>query len=137
MAVGVRQFQEEPMWGGKRLSEWMDGHVRGSPEDGSAEWKLADDAIRQIGTNGIPTLLRMISTTEADTRSRLARFAWDRRWTKKPYRPATQLNEEAKHAFEVLGTNAASAVPELIRIYETTRSISAQACTATALGKIG
>jgi hypothetical protein len=46
-------------------------------------------------------------------------------------------NEEAEYAFQVLGTNAVSAVPGLIRIYEENATPSSQRCAALALGHIG
>src|SRR5258706_213756 len=53
------------------------------------------------------------------------------------YRYASQRNEEAEYAFQVLGTNAARAVPELIKIYERNVSASSQSCAARALAHIG
>jgi hypothetical protein len=58
------------------------------------------------------------------------------RWTYH-YRYKTPLNEEAEYAFEILGTNAVNAVPELIKIYERNISPTSQGCTAQALGHIG
>ena len=53
------------------------------------------------------------------------------------YRYAMPWHEEAEYAFEMLGTNGVSAVPELIRIYERNISPSSQRCAALALGHIG
>jgi hypothetical protein len=53
------------------------------------------------------------------------------------YRYAVERHEEAEYAFRILGTNAVSAVPELIRIYERDASPSSQRCAALALGNIG
>jgi hypothetical protein len=53
------------------------------------------------------------------------------------YRYAMMRHEEAEYAFKMLGTNAVSAVPELIRIYEQNISASSQMCAALALGHIG
>ena len=53
----------EPMFEGRPLSSWMDHHVPSSaanPPYNSPGWLKAHEAIRAIGTNGIPTLLRMI-----------------------------------------------------------------------------
>jgi hypothetical protein len=47
------------------------------------------------------------------------------------------LHEEAEYAFEVLGSSAVSAVPELLKIYEKGISSSSQRCAALALGHIG
>jgi hypothetical protein len=45
--------------------------------------------------------------------------------------------EEAEYVFQMLRTNGASAVPELIKIYERNVSASSQRCAALALGSIG
>src|SRR5262245_34170426 len=53
----------EPLYGGKTLSRWLESHVPTSEADppfNSPGWKKADEALRQIGTNAIPTLLQMI-----------------------------------------------------------------------------
>src|SRR5207244_8129211 len=95
-------------------------------------------ALRQIGANGIPTLLKMIAAK--DPPPPIFKFLQrlrSRGWIKSKYRYALQRNEEAEYAFGVLGTNAAPAVPDLIRIYKANRSLSSQRCTALALGHIG
>jgi hypothetical protein len=123
------------------LTSWLDHHVASSaarPPYGSPGWKKADEAIRHIGTNAIPTLLKMI---RAKDRPPVVRKCLDtaRRFglpvTKS--RPAMARHEEAEYAFQMLGTNAVSAVPELIRIYEQNISESSQRCAARALGHMG
>jgi hypothetical protein len=68
---------------------------------------------------------------------KLLRYAESHRWTRIKYRYAMERNEEAEYAFRVLNTNAASAVPDLIRIYEANVSPSSQRCAALALQSIG
>ncbi len=53
----------ESVYEGKPLSRWMEGYVPtsgASPPFNSPGWSKADEALHRIGTNGIPTLLRMI-----------------------------------------------------------------------------
>jgi hypothetical protein len=130
----------EPAWEGRRLSDWTERHIPSSeaqPPYGSPGWHLADRAIKEIGTNGIPTLLRMSAATESDLRARLRRLATKQRFVFVNYRYAPDLNREAEYAFELLGTNAESAVPELIRIYQQARSPDSQMYAALSLGNIG
>src|SRR5437762_2441235 len=57
VAVGVvvvLSRSGEPAYGGRRLSEWVDGYATRYPNSES------DEAIRQIGTNAIPYLLKWI-----------------------------------------------------------------------------
>src|SRR5205823_2572207 len=104
----------------------------------SPGWDKAEKALRHIGTNGIPTLLRMIRAKDpAPPVLKVLTTAGRYRWTRINYRPAFQRNEEAEYAFRVLGTNAVSAVPGLIKIYEENVSLSSQMCAALALAHIG
>jgi hypothetical protein len=109
--VAIRQ-PAEPVWQGRKLSDWMERHTPSSeanPPYGSPGWHLADKAIKEIGTNGIPTLLRMAAATENDLRARLRQLARKQRFVSVKYRHASELNREAEYAFELLGTNAAAA----------------------------
>src|SRR5262245_14078553 len=57
----------EPTFEGRPLTRWLDHHVPSSaaiPPYGSPGWNKAHEAIRNIGTNGIPTLLKMIGTRD-------------------------------------------------------------------------
>lgn len=131
---------QEPVFEGRRLTRWLDHHVANSsakPPYGSPGWKKADEALRHIGTNAVPTLLTMIRAKDPPPVV-LKLIEFQRyRWTRINYRYARTRHEEAEYAFEVLGTNGVSAVPELIEIYEEAVSPSSQRCAALALGHIG
>jgi hypothetical protein len=131
----------EPVFEGRPLTSWLDHHIASSaasPPYGSPGWKKADEAIRHIGTNAIPKLLEMIRAKDRPPlvlklMDSVRRFGFP----VMNYRYAMVRHEEAEHAFEMLGTNAVSAVPELIRIYQQNISASSQRCAALALGHIG
>ena len=130
----------EPVWQGRKLSDWMERHTPSSsanPPYGSPGWHLADKAIKEIGTNGIPTLLRMMAATENDLSQKLRQIAKKQRFVHIPYRYSPDLNQEAEYAFELLGTNGAAAVTELIKIYGANRSPDSQMYAALSLGHIG
>ena len=133
--------RREPVFEGRRLTSWLDHHVASSaasPPYHSPGWKKADQAIRRVGTNAIPTLLKMIRAKDRPPFViKLMETARRRGWTRTEYRYAMPRHEEAEYAFSMLGTNASSAVPELIRIYEQNISPSSQRCAALALGHIG
>jgi hypothetical protein len=133
--------RREPMFEGRTLSSWLDHHVPSTaaiPPYNSPGWKKADEALRTIGTNAIPTLLEMIRAKDPPPfLLKLIRRAERYRWTGIKHRSAVWRNEEAEYAFSVLNTNAVSAVPDLIKIYEEDRSPSSQRCAAMALGHIG
>ena len=131
----------EPVFEGRTLTSWLDHHVAtsaASPPYNSPGWKKADEALRSIGTNAIPTLLEMIRAKDPPpVLLKLLETARRHGWTRINYQYAFSRHEEAEYAFQVLETNAASAVPELIRIYEEDVSPSSQRCATLALGHIG
>ena len=130
-----------PVFEGRTLSRWLDHHVASSaanPPYNSPGWKKADEALRQIGTNAIPTLLKMLRAKDPPPLVlKLLEVARRHPWTRINYRYAVLRHEEAEYAFQVLGKNAVSAVPELIKIYQRAVSPSSQRCAALALGHIG
>ena len=131
----------EPVFEGRALTSWLNHHVASSdatPPYGSPGWKKADEALRSIGTNGIPTLLQMIRAKDPPPLVlKLLLLAGRYPWTRIHYRYAEPRNEEAEYAFEILGTNAVSAVPALIEIYEQGVSPLSQSCASLALAHIG
>lgn len=131
----------EPLFEGRPLTSWLERHVPTSSADppfNSPGWKKADEALRHFGTNAIPTLLKMIRAKDPPPFVlRIVEVSRRRRWTSINYRYALQRNEEAEYAFQVVGTNAVSAVPALIKIYEDNLSPSSQRCAALALAHIG
>src|SRR5713101_6945786 len=59
--VAVFRREREPEYGGKRLSEWVMVIGHSDPATGSIQRAEAADAIRKIGTNAFPYLLKWIS----------------------------------------------------------------------------
>src|SRR3954463_12818626 len=131
----------EPVFEGRKLTSWLERHVPSSSADppyNSPGWHKAEAALRQIGTNAIPTLLKMIEAKDPPPWM-LNMMQWGERHRviRRRYRWANERNEEAEYAFSVLKTNGAQAVPELIRIYQRNASPSSQRCAALALGHFG
>lgn len=133
--------QAEPVYEGRLLTSWLEGHVASSaanPPYNSPGWLKADEALRRIGTNAVPTLLRMIRA-KSPAKPMLDLLDLARKQSVIPirYRHAFLLNNEAEFAFRTLGTNAAGAVSDLIEIYEGNVSPYSQMSAALALGDIG
>jgi hypothetical protein len=141
LLLWITSTPPEPVYEGRTLSSWLDHHVPSSaarPPYNSPGYRKAEEALRTIGTNGIPTLLKMIGAKDLPPPLlKLVRISQRYRWSYIHYRSRMEQHEEADYAFEKLGTNGASAVPELIRIYERNVSPSSQRCAARALGSIG
>src|SRR5258707_7368622 len=106
--AAVFSREREPEYGGKRLSEWVE-RLPWTPEDKPSE---AEDAIRSIGTNGIPYFLAWIAYEPP---------LWRQWWyyyiggghaaSKREIRA-----NKSWLAFRGLGEQAAEGVPELTRL---------------------
>jgi len=111
----------EPVFHGKRLSEWV---VEAS-ELGSKDERLqAKEAIRQLGTNALPYLLRLVSNPEPRPNGLVGKVISKLRshagWHEDP--TGFALLEKAVRelyvttAFNVLGPDANSAIPALTNL---------------------
>jgi hypothetical protein len=116
MAVLALPTQREPQYGGKKLRDWLE--LYGQPFDRFKDSQEAADAVRHIGTNALPCLLRwtdyeppgwkqMLWTNAAVVR--MPGYFWLR------YRPSDKLNRLGRFGFEILGPQARPALPEVKR----------------------
>jgi hypothetical protein len=142
LLVGVVAFQilrpqeREPVYQGKALRVWLREYA--GWDTGPKEWAQAktraEDAVRHIGTNAIPALLRMVQKMESPRMSRLIDL-WDQHIANRNHLPAwirhprwyknqaRYRNMEGEIGFKILGADAQEAVPELLFIYESTLSM--------------
>ena len=112
VAVKEIRHSAEPTYDGKTLRVWLQAFQHGL--NGSPEQDKATTAIEHIGTNAIPTLLKLLKD-----------------------RNSADENTSAMWGFRILGSNASAATPDLIRIYQKRISGSSQYYTARSLGMIG
>jgi len=144
----LHEHEREPVYQGKRLSAWLREYrsalnvIDGDREEAG---KTARNAIQAIGTNAIPTLVRMLGKKDSFVVSKLLAL-WNRhfsslpRWARYPgwlRHQAAFLNNYAEHGFEILGADAQQAVPALIALYEQNVSPYSQVATSRALIAIG
>ena len=100
----------EPEYQGKALSEWLVVNATGD--------KSAADAIRQIGANGLPVLLDLLSVGEKNRRSVAKRIkSKDIQESLRDSRPDFReaIRGMAVEGFAILGTNAEPAIPQLMK----------------------
>ena len=121
----------EPVYQGKRLSEWLLPRTDGTFDPG------AKQAVHKIGTNAIPTLLRMLRARDSKLKLKLVGLAQKQRLIKINFVSADIRNYEAGWGFEILGSIASNAVPALIQIYAENISETSQTATIGAIGFIG
>ena len=141
LALSVSRILEpqEPVYAGKTLSEWV-ANRSGSRADvrtGVTVTNETDRAIQEIGTNGIPTLLKMVRAKDSRFKKASMRLLSWQRLVKVRFREANELQKVASYAFGVLGSNAVNAVPDLIKIHQSSKSLESRICAVFSLGAIG
>jgi hypothetical protein len=106
----------EPRYHGKRLRVWLAEGVRKWYESGDEACKPSREAVRHMGTNAIPTLLRMLRATDSPLNLKLVALADKIEFIP---RPDTASDEHylASWGFGWLGSDASNAIPALTDIY--------------------
>jgi HEAT repeat protein len=140
----------EPVYQGRPLSSWLTTYRtrltayrtrvqinESIPTEARIAQQKADEAVRDAGTNALPTLLRMLRAKDSALKVKLLDLAKRQRFIKIKYTPAEERNREARRAFEALGATAQSAVPTLIEIADRDISHTSQCCTIDALVLVG
>ncbi len=142
----------EPVYQGKALSFWLELHHQKAWVPGSVmQGEITDCeetalAIRAIGTNAIPSLLRLTATSDstskqwivkhcgsAGSKGRLGLRSMLIHWAGQP----VVGPEKAQLGFRVLGPAAQAAVPELVRIMRRSRNPNGRLAAVYSLGRIG
>jgi len=121
--------EREPSYQGKSLRTWL------SQTGTTRIFPVGDDpvelAVRQMGTNAIPSLLEMLKR-KSDSPFATKILDLSERFHALRYifapKQAWQENELAVKGFYCLGTVASNAAPELIRIYHENISDSSRSC---------
>jgi len=113
----------EPGYKGRPLSEWLlvleEGHtLSGEPVEASD----AQEAVRQIGTNGIPIMIDLLNVyDERSAKKVLSKLhnkeltAWFK-YHENPFSSSKNLRKLAVDGFSILGTNAECAVPQITKV---------------------
>jgi hypothetical protein len=116
----------EPRYRGRSLSHWLLAY-RVNYLEHPVEQREAAEAVRQIGTNALPCLLKWVRYQEPAWRTRVYMQIWRIKWNKpkrwifklaeplKPCRPE-RPDALARTGFEILGPAAEPALPELIAL---------------------
>ena len=127
----VAQPPGEPVYKGKRLSEWLPYDV------GGGGWQMRpefEEAVRQAGTKAIPALLRMLRAKDSPFKVSLIRLVQRHHILKVHYIPAGVLNDSGCCGIGILGADAQSAMPELIEIANRKISPQSQVSAIYSLG---
>lgn len=122
----------EPEYGGKKLSEWLGSDMRPNGD--------TFDAVRTMGTNALPQLVSWLDYERPPWQYKLmeiGRKISPRLWNRLYGRDlkVTRMNN-AVWAFDILGAQAAPAIPALVHIMKTGPTNSADSA-AYVLGGVG
>jgi hypothetical protein len=132
----LRPRETEPVYQGKPLSVWLEGY--GPGESTPARIRKADQVVREMGTNAIPTLLRLLRVDDPPTwQADVIGLLQKQSFIKIKHVEAWGQHFRAWQAFKQLGGDAGSAVPGLMAIYERNISEDSQVETILSLGAIG
>jgi len=107
----------EPTYQGKPLSYWLDGFVSGNPSPDKAT-----EAVRQIGTNAIPTLLCLLRAEDSKFKLKLIQLSQKQHVINIKLKYAGTRQKEGFYGLLALGALAKSAVPALLEIYNEHRT---------------
>lgn len=122
----VQPREPEPVYRERTLTSWL----RDYPQQ-------ANEAVRQIGSNAIPTLLRLLLKRDSATKLKLMNLVQRQHIIKFDSTLAEVWNNAAEKGFQVLGAQAESAVPSLIEIASQNTFYRSRAYAIQALGNIG
>lgn len=110
--------EREPQYNGKKLSEWMDVPSRGIDSRHTAQVAEAIKAIRAIGTNALPCLLRWAELENPNwlwrTAERCKNFGFN--WPQRFVFLKVRQRANAWTALHILGRTASPAIPAVGRI---------------------
>lgn len=108
---------KEPAYGGKRLGEWL-GSV---PSTSELTRQQFETAIREIGTNSIPYLRKMLAAEDSHLKITLARLLARQNMIKVKIPMAQDKRLRATLACSALGPSAAPLIPDLLGLVENGR----------------
>jgi len=163
LTLALWPAETEPSYQGKKLSDWLQFNKDPYPAVAARVliltppyepktfriWFPANlegqEAVRQIGTNALPFLLKWVSYVRPAWKARAAAAYTNcpsalvnrslQSWL--AYSKAERLADVSVSAFAILGTNAAPAVPELIQKLHHTHDVPTLKRIILSLGSVG
>jgi HEAT repeat protein len=121
----------EPVYKGERYSMWLDDYI-----SSQGHLSEAETAIRHIGTNALPQLLKMLAAKDSHFKEFAIKLARKQSLISIGRPEAGWTQYRATAAFKVLGADAKLAVPGLIALLEGNES-DMRWCVLDALSSIG
>jgi HEAT repeat protein len=130
----------EPSYGGKTLGVWLEQLRAGNEiNDPFTEVEIdtpATRAVRAMGREALPVLVRMARTTDTAMRRTIVEFAHHNEWLSLHPQSFDEIQTRTAYGFAVLGPAAKPALPELVGMLEN-RNAEVRLLAVFALGRIG
>jgi hypothetical protein len=128
---------KEPRYAGRGLSSWLGDLDYGLAGFNQTSVPKAEEAVRQIGSRGVPSLITMMRYRDSTISVRIRKFLAKQKFIKMK----APLSEEhvrwrGARGVYLLGPSAKAAIPELIDLL-TNQTAWVRGNAAMALGKIG
>jgi hypothetical protein len=132
----------DPVYKGKPLSYWLEGYdspgaANYPPNHPNAPtYQEASEAVRALGTNAIPTLLRQLRRRDSKAKEAFMNLLRRQHFIKVSP-PSTTQYIEPLDGFQDVGVGASNAVPQLVALFERDPSPVPQMAIPAILGDIG
>src|SRR5579884_1785328 len=116
-AVWLAQPPAEPTYEGKTLTYWLTNWQNGSGQSiDDAQIVKSREAVRHIGTNAVPTLLRMLRAKDSTVKIKMYELMSRQDKFNVPFTSVEQGKPLTQIAFWFLGDLATNAAPALIQM---------------------
>jgi HEAT repeat protein len=135
MAVLWCLRDREPAYKGQSLRVWIQPYFYATT--GKLVLKDSDEAVRHMGSNAVPALLKMIRAEDSPLKLKIIEWTQGRHLAAFKFQRTDDRKIDATCAFRALGAEGKSGVPELVRILGESRSITSQIAAEKALSGIG
>ena len=115
--LALHLFQSrEPPYQGRSLVEWMDDYGRASASASDVEMEISRQAVKQIGTNAIPFLLKELSAKDTALQERLKLWLQRQPLVQFHFKYAWEHRLQGLEGFAILEQDASCAVPDLVEL---------------------
>lgn len=109
----VVSSNREPQFQGVALSVWVERVHAGRGEEATAE---AEDAVREIGADGIPFLIGKVRSLNSPLKSKVLPWLAQRGLLRFDWGKEFEASYKAGSVLQLLGPTAAPAIPSLVRL---------------------
>jgi tetratricopeptide (TPR) repeat protein len=136
IAASLGIYSREPSYQGKSLSYWLSRARRSGAlayDQKNPEAAQCRTAIRTIGTNAIPPLLRILRTKDSALKRAAIDLMERQHYINLPIQSFEEQKEQAEVGLYLLGELATNAIPALIEIMEHPPSAYSEHVAATTL----